>query len=379
MIYLSKEYGLDVIGKYGIIISSISFIVYLSGAELYSVLIPRYGKNIKKDNFYFSNQLCFSVLSCLIIFTCSILFIEKDFYLFTIFLVALVEVISQEIYRLLLINGKAFASNVLEFIKSGSWAFFSLICIYIYSFNDPLFLILVSWFIFDVIGVVIFLKYLKSKQGLIFSYHHIRFNFLRNCIPHAIPLFSGAILIRITVTLDKLILSYFTSLANVGVYTFFVSISNAFQAIIDAGYVSRIYKSVILSSLNNNMRDFLITLARVLFICIISIIPLSISSYLFFMEFNFNEYKENIALLILILLSATFFSVNNIIKLFLSSMKKTKPIFISSLISFIAFIAPCFFLSLHLFPANTLMSFCLIFSSLTYMITSLIFIKRYSK
>lgn len=378
-LYITKIFGLDIMGMYGITISIISFIVYLSGAELYAVLTPKYSNRNKKNSFYFSNQIFFSFISCFLLSLVTITFIEKNNFIYLIFFVAIVESISQEIYRLLLIQGNSLAANILFFIKNGTWTYLTLICYYIFDVKKPIELLLVIWFSCDLIGIIFYFNLLRKKHDIIVSIRKINLKFLSYCIPKLIPVFSGSIIMRGIVTLDKLILSYFTTLSNVGIYSFFFSICNALQALIDAGYISSSYKKIIRLSMNKKFKDFRKIILNLMIISIFLILPTTIFSYFFFVLFKFSDYKDNISLLALILVSTFFLSANNITKLFLISNKELKPILTSSLISFFVFSIFCLFLFFNIGSPVTIMSINIITSSMLYFFISIFFIKRLSK
>ncbi|MEY0977860.1 lipopolysaccharide biosynthesis protein [Providencia rettgeri] len=378
-LYITKVFGLDIMGMYGITISIISFIVYLSGAELYAVLTPKYSNHHKKNSFYFSNQIFFSFISCLLLTLVTIIFIEKNNFIYLIFFVAVVESISQEIYRLLLIRGNSLAANILFFIKNGTWPYLALICYYTFDIKNPIELLLAIWFFCDLIGIFVYINFLKKKNSITVSIRKVNLKFLTCCIPKLIPVFSGSIIMRCIVTLDKLILSYFTTLSNVGIYSFFFSICNALQALIDAGYISSSYKKIITLSVNKKFRDFRKIILNLMIISILLMFPTTILSYVFFVIFKFNDYKDNIFLLVLILISTFFLSANNVTKLFLISSKKLKLILVSSLIAFLSFSTLCLLLFFNIGSPITVMSINITTSSMSYFFISMFFIKRLSK
>ncbi|MDD0807413.1 hypothetical protein PRS84_16865, partial [Escherichia coli] len=77
MLLLTKFYGVSTVGIYGIIISIISFSIYIAGLEVYTLLVKYYNVSKRSDSFAFANQVTFSFSSSILIASLAGLYIHS--------------------------------------------------------------------------------------------------------------------------------------------------------------------------------------------------------------------------------------------------------------------------------------------------------------
>ncbi|MEZ2863954.1 oligosaccharide flippase family protein [Proteus terrae] len=343
-IYLTKCYGINIVGIYGLTSSIISLFVYLAGCELYSILTPSYNKNSKIDSLLFSNQIFFSIISTLLLsFTTLfiIIFYFSTYIYICVFIIIIIafEIFQQEIYRILLIKGKVLTANIAYFIRNGLWCYIFIVFSYLMNLDEKIITtsFLLTWGIVGLLGSIFSYLVIK-RENVLFKYNNIRKRLIVINLKKAFPIFLSSIFIRVIVTSDKIILGLLTNLHQVGIYTFFISIGNAYQALIDAGAISHKYKEIINVSKKNDLFKLKYILSYISKISIFLYFFSILSSIIFFYIFNFNEYLNNILSLFIILLSSTLFSFGNVTKLYLASQRKTKEILYSSIFSIFIFI-----------------------------------------
>ncbi|MEQ1965766.1 oligosaccharide flippase family protein [Xenorhabdus nematophila] len=322
ILYLTQFYGVDSVGQYGITISIISFSVYLSGFEIYSLISRYYNSSNRGDNFAFSNQIFFSsTVSILVLTLSSTYIIYFAPFIHTILIVLLLtyfEIILQEFHRILLAKGKATQANIALFFRDGSWCYLSCLIFLIANTHkeNAIELMLFLWLICDAITMTFLFYYFYNKLNMRFSWALIFKRKQKNLILSSIPVFFSSIFLRIIVSLDKIILSHFTSIQMVGIYTFYTNISNALQALLDAGIVSYKYKEILKTCRKKQSNEFMGYYKKIFLYSTVSVIVTFLISICFFYILGFKTYIKFNYILIILLVSAIFQTLSNLIKLY---------------------------------------------------------------
>ncbi|ARZ80889.1 MULTISPECIES: MATE family efflux transporter [Enterobacter cloacae complex] len=371
MLYLTHAYGVSVVGAYGILVSIISFSVYLSGLELYSLLLKSYTGTQRGSCFAYTNQMFFSLFSSLIVSFSVVIYMHQYFPYkgVTIFamLLTVTEVLLQEYHRILLAKGRATIANILLFVRNGVWCYFILIFLFYIKVSDEKIVSFISfcWLCANLIALCF--VFLYAKYNLILSFTKISFKILYFLIRKSVPIFISSIFIRVIVSLDKVLLSHFTSLSIVGVYTFYTSIGNALQALLDAGMISYKYKDILFVSRQRKAVEFMVYIKKLYFTSLICMASIFLASLLFFTIFNYNDYYEYAFALLIVLISSSLQSLGALFKQY-AIMNFRSSILKAGLLSFAVFLIACgTYKVLHLGPIYTI-AISVLFASFSYIL-----------
>jgi O-antigen/teichoic acid export membrane protein len=249
---ITYEYSPRDLGVFGIFSTSIILAVQLVGLDFYVYTSREFIKPDSDRSTISFNQLCFHfVCYALAVPLSSMLFFSgllpwSYFLVFTGILI--LDHLSNEVYRLLIVFKLSVQSSILLFIKSAAWVFF--IPIGWFFFDHQFILIFYFW----VMGLAISLVYgywkLSKKTGRPRGKLNVRWIF--NGIKIAIPFFVSTVLLKITEYSNRYFIDIYQGKEEVGLFTFYSSFSNILSTVVFTLVIMTQYPALLEAFTYNN-------------------------------------------------------------------------------------------------------------------------------
>jgi len=243
IILFTKLSTVENVGVYALLVSTLTIIVFIFGAELHSsacrdVVIE---KTLDKKNMIFSTHSFFVFVSCAILvfiyFITNYLEYLKPFYWLGLPVVFLCffESYSQELSRYLLMSEKPVASNVVQLVKGGLWVAPVLYLISNSPEEEHLYLVINGWLLSTLLATCIGLLYLRKVFNFTLN---VDVTWLFSALKRARVYWYVAILSQFQMYSDRFVLNYFSGAYEVGVLSVFQNFTNVIQTFVQVGVIA---------------------------------------------------------------------------------------------------------------------------------------------
>ncbi|MEI7200953.1 hypothetical protein WCT67_12410 [Pectobacterium parvum] len=356
------------VGFYGIYSSTIMICLYFAGMDFYTYstreLLTR-----SHDEFWYIiyNQSIFFILTYVVIlfFWSAVLkFSGISNYVFLGYLILIVEHVSQEIYRVLIVIKKTTLANTILFIRTGLWCYICGVFIFYSDWNIGN--VLITWFfssfLSGVLGMIALLKIYPVKLDKIKLNVAWIFNGLKICF----LFFIGTLFLRGINYFDKIFAQQVASLRDIGVYVFYFGMAGAIQAAIDVLVTTRYYPDMVGNLQNKKTEEAYYVFKKFKKVNLISSFLLSFLSipicYLFISIIGKIDYLDAFLWYVLIVFGNFMMALSMPYHYFLYGFNKDKTIFAINTMSFFLFSITAWVCNLK-YPDfgiyNVLFSYCL--------------------
>lgn len=238
IIYIGKYFSTEVLGEYGLFVTTITITIYFLGLDFYTyntreVLHKKEDERVAliRDQFIFHSLIYILVLPLLVLV---FMFDVIDYkYMLLFYLVLIMEHISQELFRLYTTLSMPIVANLLLFFRSGMWVYV-LILLWMYDVKDTknLSFIYLSWFIGSFISIVIGFAYLMKLYDPKALKRSIDWLWIKKGVKVSIPFFVGTIAYKVIEFSDRYMIDYYMAKSDVGIYTFYGNIANTMQTLV---------------------------------------------------------------------------------------------------------------------------------------------------
>lgn len=340
--FIAKYLSVDELGSYGVIVVFISYSLYAVGLDFYTYS-TRELLNIPKTNWggYIRLQgrlLLFSygfTLPILLLIAANII---DSQYLIIVGVLIILEHLNQEGMRLLIIDGRVFMSNNLQFIRGGAWCYIVIGLFYFNILQPSLLNLLLIWIIFDFIAFLIAIYYLKINIK-IFKSIQVPSQWLLAGIRLCMPLLISTLVLRSITTFDRIWLESMTSIAVVGVYTLFFGLSNSLISFLETGLLSYEYPKLV-----KNIRDFdkfskivkkMVIHSILILVCLSVVLILILPILLKWIQKDI--YFQYISMFYIVLAGSIIYCLSMIPHYILYAAKQDKKILAAHTVSFLVF------------------------------------------
>jgi len=261
ILFLAKYFVPAEVGRYGILMASISYSLYLLGFDFYNYTSrellskPQYlWAIIIRDQFCLYGIIYLLVLPILfLIFVANILPWNLAIWFFV--LLAL-EHISQEMYRLLVVIQCPVLANKVLFVRSGLWVYLSIAILLFNPEHKSLDIILFMWATGAFFSILLAWKGFSKLDWVMVKDTDVSWSWLIRGVKIALPLLVATLALRGLFTIDRYILQCSNGDTSVGVYVFYANIANALQAAVDSSVVIHYYPKLIVSFKSGDLHSF---------------------------------------------------------------------------------------------------------------------------
>ncbi|MDK2375913.1 lipopolysaccharide biosynthesis protein [Serratia fonticola] len=356
VIFLARYFSIDVMGQYALFTASVSYALFIVGLDFYTFSSREIlsSNDSKIQAKLIRDQFVFYLISYVFVFPLLlIIFFYKllpSSFIFWFYTLLILEHISQELVRLLVVMKKNVLANLVYFIRAGSWVYISIGIMFFYVPGRSLDFILLSWSIGGAVSILISLYGLRSLS--VFKLESsINWIWMLQGIRVALPLLFGTLSLRAIYTADRYILQWFDSTSSVGIYGFYSSFSSALLAFIDATVVMQYYPRVVenfkcgnLEAYNIISKEFLrsiVFMGAFISICLavlMNVLPFFIGK---------PEYSNSIGVFYILLSGAFVFAISLVPHYQLYAQGRDFELILSSFMAFIGAIFSMFILGMY--------------------------------
>lgn len=342
VVFIAKFLSSEELGTYSLLAASISYALFIVGLDFYTYS-SREILAVDKSHWYkmVKNQFLFylffyAVSFPLIYFVLSFGFIPQGF-VFWFFALLVVEHLSQESMRLLVVLNKSLLANISLFIRTGIWVYLCIAVMFYSEQHRHLESILILWWIGACCSISLVIPEILKLKRASTADSCLDLKWLIAGIKVAIPLLAGTLALRSIFIVDRYSLSYFSSLSSVGVYSFYASFANALLAFVDAVIIMQFYPKMVSAAKENNTelfssysRQFLRSL---MLLSLILCVGLPVLVYIILLWLGKGEYLEYFPLIGVMLLTSVVYSLSLIPHYKLYSYGHDGKIVVSSVIT----------------------------------------------
>ena len=260
-IYIVKVLGLETNGEYGIFLTTVTFLTYILGLDFYSYSTRDILQGEKKDySSKVQNQfLLFGAIYIIALPVFSLIwcfdFINSK-YILLFYVLLILEHISTELYRLLVVFSKPVLANWNLFLRSGIWIVCLLAC-WLLNYEQFKNLESILWFwMFGSFASIIISLIAVSRLGMnLFAPVKVEKKWIKKGVVVALPFFVGTISYKIIQFSDRYMVDYFLGTFDAGIYIFFANISMLIETFVQTT-VLMIYSPKLIKSFSDGRESF---------------------------------------------------------------------------------------------------------------------------
>lgn len=342
LFFISHSYTLSDLGEYALVAAGVSYLGYLLGFDFYTYSSRQIvGASQIPQASYIKNQFSlYFICYLLAILTCSFYFLFfSDKLLIGILFLSLIVLdhLSQEIMRLLVIYEKPLSANFQFFIRNGLWVYV-FIAYSLLNQKVPFYYMWLFWIGSEIISILFILKVFNFVPLKDIYKSKIDKNWILFGLKVCFPLLISTLSLRGIFTADRYILGYFQDKQTVGVYSYFSSFSSSIMAFVDAGVVMTYYPLLIKYAKSNEFELFNKTKRKFLSaICVMSlgVAVMLIVTVPFLSEYTGKtEFLKFMPLLYILLAGSFFYCLSLVYHFELYAKNLDARIVWSSIISF---------------------------------------------
>lgn len=246
--YAEDEYFL---GEYGIIVTSISLIIYVVGFDYYVFNTREILKSKENIIDKIRNQFFFHLIIYIIALplTLGVIF-YFDFIDFKYFLIVLILIISehlgQELFRLYTTLEKSNLANLFFFIKSGLWVWIVLFDFFVLKNELNLLKYLLIWVSCSWFSMMISMIYLRKTLSIkTFKFHKPDYHWILKGVKNSSLFFMSSLSFLVIQFSDRYMIDLFYGKKMVGVYSAYAQFVNAIDVFIFSAIIMVIYPKLI--------------------------------------------------------------------------------------------------------------------------------------
>jgi len=245
---IASKFDLSILGEYSLVVNAVLIAIFIIGFEVYQYTSRSIILN-PKDQFQYI-QKHFIFIATAFLYTSPLFYLFFHFgvlkmdYLIPLYILLLLELISNEQYRLLIALKRPIFANLVLFIRTSIWIYFFLILLKLkFSLTDPLLVIIKFWSIGALISILIPLVYLlKIHKGSLGKIKGLpRFSLIVDYWKQCYVLFFASIALMLINILDKFVIDYYCEKTVLGVYSLFFSLTSMVFTFVLAGVISVTY------------------------------------------------------------------------------------------------------------------------------------------
>lgn len=335
------------LGVFGVFNTSIILGVQLVGFDYYIYTSRELLKDHAEKAFIFWNQILFQLVIYVLTVPALIFLFTFEFldwnYFYIFFLVLLLEHISGEQYRLLLLFGKSIQSSILLFVKSASWVFLMFL---LWRFSEAEFYhLFIFWSVGLMIAIIYGFIHLKDEFKGVFNFS---FDEIKTALKISIPFFISTIFLKITEYSNRYIIDAKLGKSDVGIYTLYSNFSSVLSTVVFT-LVVMVQYPVLIKAFSSNSSNSQIERADKLlkdsfFSALLFAPPITIGVWVFFSFYKDGVYNDDFAVFMILILMNILICVNYATHYILYAKRRDSILIISYFIGSIVTMSLTFYL-----------------------------------
>jgi O-antigen/teichoic acid export membrane protein len=344
IVFIGKYFSTELLGVYGLFSTTITLSVLVLGLDFYTYNMREliHTKDSNKPTML-RDQLVFHLLTyvfavplLLLIFLTDIIPIK---YIFWFYLILVLEHFSQEFFRLFTTLSKPITANIILFVRTGLWIY---VVVAVWIFGSSNFQTLESVFFGWAIGSGLSIgiaTYFIIQQ---FKNQHlgkIQWKWIWTGIKISLPFMLSTIASKVIEFSDRYMINWWLGKDDVGVYTFFVNISNLINVLVFTSVIM-IFQPRIIATFKN-MGDELKTTKKSFFGQTIGATLLGAVFVLALiwplLQFlNKNEFSSEINTFYILVVANLLLNISLVYHTFLYAIKKDRTILYITIVAALA-------------------------------------------
>ncbi len=250
LLYMARYLSAEDLGSFGLITVTIGIAVYVLGMDFYVFSgrellrqsnVPT--APMLRDQFIFHTIIYVFGLPLLIIpFLAGVLSWN---YIGWIYILLILEHVSQEAYRVLITVSRATTANMILFLRSGIWIYAAIAVGIFVPRMQNLHFILLTWMIGATLSIGGAVYALRKYGWNNVKSVPIDWAWIRRGAGISLPFFIGTIALMGVQYMDRYFIQAYYGEAKVGIYTFYSQLANALQIFMASGVLSLLYPKLI--------------------------------------------------------------------------------------------------------------------------------------
>lgn len=344
--FLARLLEPQAVGLYGLLIATIAYCLFLVGFDFYTYSTRDLLKHDKEIwGQLFKSQGAFFGLTYLIVLPLTLFLFVFDLLPWAVvlwFLVLLVlEHISQELNRLLVVLSAQLIASLVLFLRSGAWCLLAIGLMFWKPEYQHLNTVLAFWVGGNLLAIALGVWHCsKLRVG---GWHlAIDWDWIRKGLKVAIPLLIGTLALRGIYTLDRYWFEALVSREVLGAYVLFIGMCNALMAFLDAGVFMYSYPALIRKYNASDQAGFKLEMKRLWWLTVALsaiFVGVSVLALPWILRWlNHPVYVENQALFWWLLASTVMYALGAVPQYGLYAQNKDKPIVGSHVMALVLFI-----------------------------------------
>jgi len=251
VLFIAKYFKLEDVGLYGLFTAAIIFGIYLLGFDFYTYSVremavtngAELGWRLKS---HFAWLLCCYSIFLPVFSIVFLLDLLPEKFVVWFYLILVLEHMTTELARLLIIYEKQMVAAFSIFVRNGLWAGVCVLFMYVSDVYRTLDFVFLFWVLGLVLALIVSFIFLKRDGYLVMS-GGVKWRWITSGLRICVPLLLATLSIKAIFTLDRYMLGYISDHWVVGIYVFYMSMAAVVIAMLEQGVFNFYYPSLIKS------------------------------------------------------------------------------------------------------------------------------------
>ncbi|MGQ7274399.1 lipopolysaccharide biosynthesis protein [Marinobacter sp. V034] len=345
----------ETVGLYGLVAVTVAYSIYFVGIEFYTFSTRDIVARPKSEwsGLLMSQAFFFVLMYVLVLPAFSVFFwlemLPWEIFVYFLLLVVL-EHLSTELTRLLVVIGRPLLATVVIFTKQALWAVLFTFSMWLDPELRNINALMVFWMlgasVATAIGVVPLLR--LNWSGVL---KRIDLKWLRHGILVAVPLLISSVAVKSLFTFDRYAFEGLNNLALLGAYSVYMGVASAMLSFMESGVFVFYYPKMMKSYKQNNFEEFErayqdLRKQSVLWLSIL-VLGASTAGVVIFPYIDEPVYAENIMLFLTIIVAVALFIVGYVFQFGLYATARDRDIVTANLTGLVSAGVSLFLLAQH--------------------------------
>lgn len=345
MIGLSKVLKISDYGEFSLIVTTITFFIFLVGFDFYNFSHREIINNDTKKLQFIFNQFVFHTISYVIFIPIIYFTFLKGIisfnYFFLFYILLILEHLGQEMFRLLNLFNKPNIANFTLFFRTALWIILLVILHTLNVIKININAILKFWIFGSLFSLIFGLAYfiLKSSSNLstLKNVIYLDKHWLKQGLIISYPFFLGTIAYKIIEYSDRYLIDWFLGKQQVGIYFFYSNIANMVNIVINTITITLLVPNllrVISTNIKTDVKAYINKFSRELKLTTIVVsVFVALFIYPILLWVDKISFKSDLAVFFVIIIGNVFLNISLLYHFLLYGYSKDKEILKPALIA----------------------------------------------
>lgn len=270
MFFMARYMAPEDLGIYGLMTVTISISLYFLGMDFYIFNTRELLAQEEQDRGRLvRDQIVFHLLVYVFVLPLLLFIFAFGFlswkYVGWFYALLVLEHLAQEANRLFITLSRPMMANVVLFLRSGIWVYAVLVVIITNEHARNLKIIWFGWILGLLLCLILSayaLRYLDWHKSW---KHPVDWNWIRSGVLSSLPFLGSTIALKGIEYADRYFILIFSGEAIVGVYTFYINITNIVQIFVSTGIIMILYPEIIKAYQDGEMEKYRFLMRRLCF------------------------------------------------------------------------------------------------------------------